>query len=374
LEQFRTEPWRDFEKLVKAAKSATRELATRGRQADGVCSPVESQDQKHGEAKSRGTGTKTVQLQQKPEGILGEIYQALNKGYFVAMFPNVSEVFLENIKEYINCRCKEKRDELNRCMDKGGTVNLEGIFYETLAELKRGVINTVSISSTFEGAALHLSPNAIKNIIRNNFKERTDCELAEAFIINRLNVDPVFKECLPHYDVSSVEELAINAFDIGKSQYTRLKRIGANLSYLEELQGDIDLSAPGFLEKLYFLDKAFKNHKNDYFLIVRYLNHLTAKQFREFARNSSYDNETGPIVKRVYDKALLLYREYELLKKQYDFVSFISLQSEDHVEWLKKILDCAEIGEEHFKQFYPGIPWIDFRKTEDAEKIITKIA
>jgi hypothetical protein len=289
-----------------------------------------------------------------------KIYQQIRQGRFVEFFPDYNQEFLENARDCLEVRYKRKYDELNKRMEKDGSLNLKMIFSEDLQMLfKQPRVGTYDLYSVFAGATLNLSPNAIKGILRNNFRRKTDCELAEAFLINRFNAETEVKEQMNRYGVHTLEDFADKFLGITESQCKRLKKIGKNLRYIEELQGDVDLAAPGFLEKLYFVDKAFDNHKNELPVVVRYLNCLSAKQFREFARDPAYNIENEPVCKRDYNKALLKFKEYQALLEEHKFVAVIGLHFEDDKSLFDGIIQQALRGEKALHRFYPELQWKD---------------
>jgi hypothetical protein len=343
---FLNDTYRDFERYIKDIKAKFDEL-----------------DHKNTKGVS-GNRKSTIQVMQPMTGKLKEIYHEIHAGRCVGLFPNISQEFLESARDCIESRLKRKQDELNRCMENSPNFVSSTVFYESLENIEKGVVDTVKNYSAYMGAVLYFSPNTLKAIIRDSFGTETDYILAEAFLINRLHTETDLKNCLPRYGVTKIKDFAYSILDIGESQYKRLKKIGANLKLAESLQGEIDLLSPGFLEKIYFLDKAFNNHKNDPLLITRYLNCLSAKEFREFARNSSYCRDNEPIVQKDYKKALSLYREYETLLEKHGSVAMIGIHLEKNLEWLREIISNTRIGEKRFRQFYPEIPWTLLGKRE----------
>jgi hypothetical protein len=302
-------------------------------------------------------GNKTSQSVQLMNDNFEEIYREVRMGHFVKLVPDIDQKFIENARSYIDYRLKKQSDELNGSMENRLKSDWKKIFCEKLEQL--GNLNADSINTNFfsEDPALAFSPNMIKNIIRDNFKKKTDYELAEAFLINRLHTEPDLKNFLVSYGVSAIRDFAYNVLDIGESQYKRLKKIGANLKYIDFFQGKVDLTVPGFLEKLYFLDRAIKNHKNDQPLIARYLNLLSAKRFREFARNPLYRPDNEAINRHDYNIALLLYQENKSLLKEHESVTVIGFPSQKHVDFFEKIMATLTTDKENFERQYPEIPW-----------------
>jgi hypothetical protein len=307
---------------------------------------------------------RALQVIQPMNDKLMEIYHEIRKGHIVIFVPNINQEFLEAAKICIENRLKKRQDELNSRMENSSISISPTAFFKRLGELETLFLGTMVIGGHYSAPIFYSSPNTIKNIIRDNFKRKTDYELAKAFLINRLHCEPNLKEGLTRYSVTSVKDFAYNVLDIDESQYKRLKKIGANLKFIENFQGEIDLTVPGFLEKIYFLDKAITNHKNDRDLIIRNLAHLSAKQFREFARNSSYCPDNEPIVRRDYNKALLRYREYETLLEKHESVAIIGFYSQRQVASFNGIISTLETGRENFERWYPEIPWPYFDKRD----------
>jgi hypothetical protein len=300
---------------------------------------------------------KTLQIIPPMDDNFEKIYREVHTGHLVRFIPNINQEFLENARACAESRVKQRRDELNRRIENSQNFMSRRDFFENLKRIEDCFVETMINYAFFMGPVLYSSPNTIKSIIRDNCKTKTDCELAKAFLINRLHSEPELKKYLAHYGVTKIKDFAYNVLDIGESQYKRLKKIGANLKLVDSFQGDIDLMAPGFLEKLYFLDRAIKNHNNDQPLITRYLNHLSAKQFREFARDPSYCPDNEPINKRDYNTASLLYRKYKSLIEKNESVAIIGLQSERCVNIFDDIIRTLVAGKEHFARCYPEIPW-----------------
>jgi hypothetical protein len=314
------------------------------------------------------TENETSQIMQLMDDKFKEIYREIHMGHFVIFAPNINQKFSEDARSCAEIRVKKWRDKLNRDIENSRFFMSKKNFLESLKEIENTFVGTMINSAFFEGPILNSSPNTIKHLIRDNFKAKTDCELAEAFLINRLHSEPELKKYLAYYNVTKIKDFAYNILDIGESQYKRLKKIGANLKFVENFQGEINLMAPGFLEKLYFLDRAIKNHKNDRPLITRYLNRLSAKQFREFARDPSYRPDNEPINRPDYNTALSLYQEYESMLKKHESVAIIGLPSQRHVESFKKIITAFDKGKEYFERWYPEIPWpyLDEHESEIA--------
>jgi hypothetical protein len=293
--------------------------------------------------------------------VFKKIYQEVLAGNQVRFVPGFTQDFVDAcIKQLRAVLARDYDEHNNRWLAILGPNYVEN-FFSKLEQLEKTTFSVLSCTALFEGAVIQLPSEAIKNVIRSVCKEKTDYELIQAFLIDCLNSNHDFQNLFVEYKVSTAKEFAIKIFDINESQYKRLKKIGRNLSLTELLKGDINLAVPGFLEKIYFLDKALENH--DKSLVVKYLNVLTAKQFRRFARDTSFNIADEPINKPAYKKALVLYSQYETLPFDHRDIAIAGLNSKDENKMLNNRMEAASRGEACFKQFYPDIPWPEDSKS-----------
>lgn len=292
------------------------------------------------------------------EGTRLKIYLEIKKGHDISFLVNTDPSFCASIVTCIDRYRNQKYDGLNNALGDTTSLHYKGTCLKDvdLAELVPGEYRH-SVLALFD-AVEHLSPKAIKDIIENNFRRETDYLLAEAYLIRRIDEDQQLRDCFHQYGVSSTMDFAVKILGISLSQGKRLKKIGRNLPLLDKLQGEVDLTAPGFMEKVYFLDMAIKNHNHELALVVDFLKNQSAKQFREFARDPSYRLDSEPIGFQKYKKARTFIEEYDSLLLRNNSVEIIGLRSEDEKDLLNKILRCAEIGEEHLKKWYPDIIWV----------------
>jgi hypothetical protein len=216
---------------------------------------------------------------------------------------------------------------------------------------------------------LDLSPDNIKLALVREFKTESELTLAQAHLLYRLKNTMSFDYSIWDYFRQHqikiehmwepVMDFAVQVLGIEASRYKWLKRISENLPYLTgpSLRGKIHLTSAGFLEKLSYLSTALKKHVDNYGLVIDAFNTVSAKRFREFARNKWDNLSRDPITLKDYQKAKPFIDKLHSFQAQGKSVTVIGLQSENEQEWLEKINKDMQGGEKYFKNSYPNIVW-----------------
>jgi hypothetical protein len=209
-----------------------------------------------------------------------------------------------------------------------------------------------------------ISPQAIKDALAERFKTKTELTLAQADLLYRLDHDSALFGLLKNYleqlnirEFNPVMDFAINVLDIEVSRFKWLRRMGENLRHLARLKGRVRFTSDGFLEKLSYLGTAIQSHFTDLELVVDALNTVSAKRFREFAKNGFDNLSSDPVTLKDYLKAKPFFEKLRLYQSQGKPVTVIGLRSEREQGWLESINRAMEIGEEQLKKFYPDIVW-----------------
>jgi hypothetical protein len=230
-----------------------------------------------------------------------------------------------------------------------------------------------------------ISPQVIKDTLAERFKTKTELTLAQADLIYRLGYDQELFELLVTYleqhgiqrQFNPVMDFAINVLDIEVSRFKWLRRMGENLRHLARLKGRVRFTSEGFLEKLSYLDTAIQKHYPDLGLVVDALNTVSAKRFREFARNHLDNLSSDPVTLKDYLKAKPFFEKLRLYQDQGKPVTVIGLRSEREQGWLESINRAMEIGEEQLKRYYPDIVWdagfkVEIASTVHSDEVVVK--
>jgi hypothetical protein len=211
------------------------------------------------------------------EGTSREIYSIIQAGLKVWLEPNIDPEFCRSINIYLEALREKDYKKLNNreseeqkeYLSKTGFAYLEHL--GDLADMF--FIHNIRYNG---GPGGMITPDAVKKFLQRNLKNKTDLEIVEAYLVYRVNTDKQLLSQLSNYGASNACDFAMKYLDISLSQYKRLKRIGENLELFRFLNGELNISGVTILEKIYFLDKALKNHDKD--SVVNGFNVLTAKQ------------------------------------------------------------------------------------------------
>lgn len=349
MEHFFNDSCRDFKKFVNATLLQ--------RQKDRTPDRIGRISDKASLMKVKA-GKKIIKTEGLTE-IKKRIYREFKLGHRIVFISDCDPAFIASIDSFFERKRSEKLDELNsRSYD---AINLHFSNYELSSFLDN--FNSIYMelmkceTRYCSGTGEMFSPEVVKRTLRYYARSKMELLLIKAYLIHRIETEQELKDKLVNCGCSSVKEFALNVLEIGISQYKRLKRIGENLGYIEKLEGEIELASVGFMEKIYFLDKAWDNHKPA--LIVDCLKTLSTKEFRKFARDPSYEFGNEPIANHAYNKLIELFDEYDGLLFEHQIVDIIGITTDQEYEKLREILWYNEPGFEDKRKFFPDISWTD---------------
>jgi hypothetical protein len=291
------------------------------------------------------------------ENVKRIIYQEIKFGHSFVFFLNTDSAFITGIKNQLIDFRKIEFDNLKKGNADMGTLSHNDKTLEDM-DLSELVEDNFEYSVILLKEAVDkLSPASITDILAKNFRTKNAYLLAEAYLINRIESDKTLLKELGRDNDYSAIKFAIDYLNISVPQFKRLKRIGKNLLFIGKFRKMIDLTSDGFLEKIYFLNEASANYSENLPLVIDCLKKLSAKQFREFARNPSYSFHNEPINQRDYRKALPVLKLYDSLISDYKYVDYIILKSPEEVEWLDDLACRIEGNEPYFHRRFKNIPW-----------------
>jgi hypothetical protein len=287
------------------------------------------------------------------------IYREFRLGHRIVFITDCDPAFVASIDNFFERKRSERLAELNSLSY--DAINLHFGNFELSKFLDD--FNTIYIefmkSETryCSGTGEMFSPEVVKRTLRYYARSKMELLLIKAYLIHRIGTEQKLKNEVVNYGCSSVKEFALNVLEVGIAQYKRLKQIGKNLGLMDGLKGEIDLNTVGFMEKIYFLDKALKNHKPG--LVVDCLKTLSTKQFRKFARDPSYEFGNESISNHAYNELMALFDECDgsLFKSQ--AVDVIGTATDWEYGKLREILWFNEPGFEYQRKFFPDISWTD---------------
>jgi len=288
---------------------------------------------------------------------LKAIYQSVLMWGYQVFVVNIAPHFVAKAIVYCRNRIQKEDDEKDSLIMSKRKQRPIDVINQKLEEIKLFTAASHTSYTYFAGAALYLTKKEIKEVIYQCFKEKTKHELYQACLIYLFSSTPEWKNWFKEQNSSNTLENIKELFDIELSQCKYLKRIGENIFlYNEKLQNhNIDITLPGLNEKIYYLDKAFSNHKNKDLLILNNFNTMSAKQFRMFAKNLAHKTDDEPLNKWAHKKSLELYDQLQVLQAQYKYVEVFGLSSEDEKKRLDALFNCLTNTKAHFEKWYPGL-------------------
>ena len=374
---FQNMTFRNFESYMKDVEEQNRELIL----YNGG-KPSKVQGEKPSKKNPQGSRSKPKKNEiPKLSEIKKKICQKVRLGHFIGFVHTSDLACTKSVKRCLEYKSKMDREETNNRYRPASD-----FFYEEGSEL----VNILDLDWTeivpgclmrsnhnLESFTRKLSPDDIRNVFATKYKNKTELTLAQAYLIYRMRFDTQLAEQLYEYIFQQeirpswpLKNLALNVLGIEESRFKWLLRISNSFCYFTSLKGKVNFTSDGFLEKLSYLETAIKKHNFNYKRVADALNILSAKRFREFARNNSYDLADEPINLQDYLLAKPYIDELNAFLAEGKLVYTISLRSEKEQEWLKYINMALGGGYDHIKSFYPGVIWDSKSQVEQATEII----
>jgi hypothetical protein len=358
MSHFRDDTVRDFHNFVNGVKAQKRqELEDRKRQRGFTPHSPELK-------KPSSSKTKNAFIIPVLTGLERQVYDEICRGHHVGFIICPNSDCVASIRQYVVNRRKQEYEDLNRKL-----LDPDRLYFTNPAPGSEDTpLSEMDWSNLAKGDLLYsvlaltdalgkMSPKAIREVLTNRFRTKTEIRLAEAFIIHRFKAEKNLQENLKAEGYADTLDFAVKELNISESCFKWLNRLGQNLILLRQLDGRIHIASEGFLEKLSYLGTAIKNHKDDLSLVVDALNTQSARRFRNFAKNPVDDLSEDPLTKKDY----LAAKPY--LSKLSEYLSggkpvhIIGLKSKWELEWLEKINTVIAQGEMRLKAFYPEIVW-----------------
>lgn len=303
----------------------------------------------------RSKESASVRVELSLTGAKSRLYEEFVLGHRIVFLLNKDDAFLNSIELFFEKSRSKKLDELN------SRSHSEINRYLSNFSLSKHLDDLNAAYAEFQrsewrycyGTGGMFSPEVVKRLFRFYDRSKTELTLIQAYLIHRIGTEQELKNDMQQFGASSAKAFALNVLKIDISQYKRLKRIGKNLFLADKLHGEIDITGVGFLEKLYFLDVALKNHRAE--KVIDCFAQLSAKQFREFARNPSYEFGNVSVSNKEYKELIQLFDKYESLSFGGKSVNFIGLRSDAEYSSLNEILLAAEPDQASRRKLYPDI-------------------
>jgi hypothetical protein len=349
---FSLDSYVDFQKYFHTLQNRCKEEANKRRESRGL-PPLQSKASIRKDKKAHLVDLMPSIL----ESVKRIIYQEIKFGHSFAFFLDADAAFITGVENYLSAFRNMEYDNLERGASDIGDLSCNGRNLEDMELPELVKDNFVYSVLLLKDAVDKLSPTSITEILAKNCRTKNEYLLAEAYLINRIDSDKSLLKKFCHGNDCPTIKFAVDYLKISEPQFKRLKRIGKNLHLIDKFYKMIDLTSEGFLEKIYFLNEASTNHSENLPLVVDCLKILSAKQFREFARNPSYSFHNEPINSRDYIKALPVLKLYDSLISEYKSLDYIILKSPQEVKLLEDITYSLRIHEPYFHRKYKDIPW-----------------
>lgn len=192
----------------------------------------------------------------------------------------------------------------------------------------------------------------IMRVVREQFKTKADVMLIKGYIIVLLLGSDHLRSQLRDFGVTTVEEFAGKYLDINANTYKWIKKATRNFIVYAPLFGDdLSVSYQSSLEKLFYLDTAIKQHAGQAPYVIDMFRALSTAQFREFARNTSYDpdKDLASIPKRILKKAEPHFLAYDERVAKGQQVHIIELRNSDEQRFLDWIVRTEESRSAHIR-------------------------
>jgi hypothetical protein len=298
------------------------------------------------------------------------IYREIRQGLTIGFVFSTDSIFVESVSRYFKDERKRKEEEVNKRYFKrsqaNGDAELPSTTYTCLDWADLYPESLCKSTLYLESILIeHLAPDAIKTAFAEKFKTKSELTLVQSYLIWRIKDDAELQKSLSQYMArhnidtrwDPIKTFFTNVLDVEESRYKYLVRISLGLGQLRSFVGNsVHFTSEGFLEKLSYLPSACKNHCWDFGYITYALNTLSAKRFREWARNKNDNLTSEPMTLKYYLKAKPFIDELHSYQAEGKSVTAIGLKPEDleKLDWINWAKDPF-----HKSIWYrlPGIVW-----------------
>ena len=371
---FRDMTYRNFESFIKEYEAQNQEEISRN--GKKIKESSQEKSKSHKNKKEEAVVPELTEAKAK-------IYREIRLGHSIGYLFTSNSEFTESVVRFLLDARKHKYEEIWKYSRSPSELFMKDNPDLCLNDLNWAEFFPGDLRSTTETLtnliSIDLAPHDIKNALAKSFKTKAELTLAQAFLIFRMENDSKLHASVKKYlyehkithQFNTVMDFAINVLDIEVSKYKWLKRIGESIPLLIKLKGKVHLTSDGFLEKLSYLKTAIQRHPLNHELVIEALNNVSAKRFREFARNKQDTLLNDPISIKDYLKAKPFIDELLLYQADGKSISIIGLLGEDEQIKLNNINRALEEDYERIMKLYPGIAWDSIFEVKPTVEIET---